>query len=273
MRWKRYLVLALAAGLAGWVLAIPAEPHDRRTVNALATQLFEFGAVRYFTPPDESDYLFLAVADGAVLDNAQSCVYRQAYSARVAAKARIFDLLDQDIEFRDDFGEGVANNCGVHGLAGHQDIHDLSAKNNIEAIGARLSALDNAGALARIGHANTIAKNLEDLMVHFAPAIHSLGVHHSEFAAKNLPPELAGPYGRMVAGFKTAQFAPVNSCAYWRGVDQALKNYADLVIYGEGVVRARLSTFEYKIAGRWLSPQTLAPRLDIEAPVRPRPDC
>lgn len=60
------------------------------------------------------------------------------------------------------------------------DQHDLSALSNLVDMDAALAALEGAGPMRRLVLACGIYKNLVDLMVHLAPAVHAREVVRSE---------------------------------------------------------------------------------------------
>ena len=61
------------------------------------------------------------------------------------------------------------------------------------------------------------------------------------------------------ARIQTAQFAPVNSPAYWNAVHAALGGYDRMIIEVQDHVRSKLGPVERTLAGRWLAWQSLTP--------------
>lgn len=264
-------MLVLACGL---LFALTnAHPHDADAIAGYAEQLFAFGSVRYVHSLDsdrivEQQTLFDRVAQGDGLDATESCAYRTTYWLVLQDYTNRFQLADDDLYMATDFGSTHINNCGGLGITGHHDLHDVSAKRNFDQLVDHLDALEEgAGFIDTILRVNEVHKNLVDLMVHMAPATHSIGVMSPEFAQEG---RLAAPFNRMQSGFKAAQFAPLNSPAYWQGVRDALAAYTEIVATVQNATTRHSTGLQRRIAGRWLSLQTVAPRLKLTDCVRPR---
>ena len=271
----RFLLLCLVALIVVMALLTNPRPHRAAAITAYAHQLFEFGAVRYVHALRSDRItmhqdLFDRVAAGAALSAQDSCTYRTAYWMVLQDNARRFQFVDDDLHMATDYGMDHSNNCAGLGIAGAHDLHDISARQNFDELVAHLDALEaGAGWMRSVFLINEINKNLIDLTVHFAPATHAIGVQDPAFLAQG---RLATPYNNMQAAFKNAQFAPVNSPAYWTAVDDALAAYATIVMAAQDVTTASSSGLQRRLSGRWLSLQTVAPRLDLTDCTRPRPD-
>lgn len=273
---KKFFKIGTAVLLLGSAVFVYRSPSDLPTRNeqiALAHALFEFGAIEFVHGRIEATGyekdVFRKVGDGDVLDEFDSCSYRSAYHAYLATQQRLFSVMDHNIYFANDFGESSQTNCAGFGLSGRHDIHDHSTLQNYENIQADLIALASGNPIARMVAMNDMNKDLVDLVVHMAPAVHAIGV----LEAGVLDADHETSFEAMYTAFKVAQFAPINSCIYWRAIDDALENYVDLVgkVYDQALQNT--TKLERKIAGIWMTPQTIAPILDVYAPKRPRPNC
>ena len=276
---KRFAIgirVTLGLGLLGMIATSNPAPQNRAEIDAYAQQLFEFGAIRYVHGLDsphiaENQSLFDQVRSGAPLDHATSCTYRRAYLMVLQDYARRFQLADDDLQMADDFGIDHANNCDGTGIAGNHDLHDLSAKANVTELLDNLEILQSGtGWVNGIILINEVQKNLVDLTVHMAPAVQSIGVQAPDFDLAGADP-IAQSYRDMLGHFKDAQFADINGPAYWDGVDAALANYGDIVASAQEIIVANSGQLQRRIAGRWLSLQTVAPQLDTQTCLRPQP--
>lgn len=267
MRLKRKILWASAAGLttlAAVSFFANRTPHSAAQIEMLADRLLEFGAVDFvhaaYDGPEQA--LFECVASGQVLNTQQSIRYRTAYQALLLNKQSLFTALDQNIELRENQGMQHPNNAGTHGIAGLHDHHDASAANNIADITENLKHLQTAWPLRRAMLANDIYKDLTDLMVHLAPAVHSVGLLPHDPMQPQTHPSYQAFYGAM----KTAQAAEVNSTDYWRALQAAKTVYATLLNDIQKQVRKSNGALLHALSGKWLAMQTIAPRLSHESP-------
>lgn len=267
----------LGLGFGALIAVTDPTPQHRADIEVYAQQLFEFGAVRYVHGLDSQDIavhqaLFDQVASGVPLDRDASCIYRAVYLMVLHDYARRFQLADDDLQMAKDFGMMHANNCGGVGVLGRHDLHDLSAKENAMELMDNLALLrGGAGWFQSIALINEVQKNLVDLTVHMAPAVQSIGVPAPEFSLGG-DDDIAQSFGTMQGHFKAAQFATINGPVYWENIDAALAAYADIVVASQDIIVAHSSAMQRRIAGLWLSLQTIAPRLDMETCVRPQPN-
>lgn len=270
---RRYLLLGLLlvavvfAGLSFWVNRIP---RSEAQIATLADRLFEFGAIDFvhgaYDGPKSA--LFACVGRGGHLTPQQSVDYRTAYQGYLFDRQALFVRLDADLQLRQDFEMADENNVGGHGISGLHDQHDLSAMANIADIADQLARLDvSKNPITRAWLANGIYKDLTDLMVHLAPAIHSVGLLPSEAIPETVPDAIAAPFSGFYAAMKEAQAVGVNSPAYWAAVDRALGHYAKLVQVVQDRVRARNGAVSHALSGQWLSIQTIAPNLGKNSPI------
>lgn len=244
------------------------KPIPPGQIAILTDRLFEFGAVDFvhsgYSGPEQS--LFLCVQNGETLTEEQSRTYRRTYEAALQAQQSLFRRLDADLQLRQDFGMGHENNVGTAGIAGLHDQHDLSALHNLMDLEASLAQMDSAGPIRRAWLANGIYKDLTDLMVHLAPATHAVGLLKEEDFPSSVGPALSAPFTSFYAAMKTAQAAPVNSAQYWQAIDRAKAAYAQVAIVVQDRLRARNGALLHALSGKWLAPQTIAPRLNANSP-------
>jgi hypothetical protein len=210
----------------------------------------------------ENFALFKKVEDGFELSEAESAQYRKHYQQIVLNNQLFFWSYDHQVTVMPDVGMQMANNVGGLGIAGKHDHHDASARINLELLKGNLERIDAAsGAMAspaRIYSAIKAHKNLTDLMLHFGTVPQTVSVPYApaEFGPDDA---LAANFETMLREYKTAQFAPVNSPAYWNAVHSALGAYDKLIIDVQDHVRAKLGPVERTLAGRWLAWQSLTP--------------
>ncbi|MDA7827604.1 hypothetical protein N9A67_05195 [Rhodobacteraceae bacterium] len=243
-----------------------AKPHQSKEITAYANELFEFGSVSYVHALDsphisQNQQLFDRVARGEELDEHSSCKYRTAFWKILFDHQKRFEIVDADLVIAQDFGKHLSNNCGDLGIPGRHDLHDLSAKENYLDLSQSLQGLESGvGFWRSIVLINNINKDLVDLVVHMAPAVHSIGVKDDGFGI-----DPSSPFDQMQSHFKDAQFAPINSATYWQEISEALEIYRDIVEHTQTRILATSHPIAVKIAGRWMALQTIAPRLDQHA--------
>lgn len=249
-------------------------PHSHERVAALSAQLFEFGAVGFVHDanpyPEKSGatQLFACVRSGRTLTPAQSIKYRRAYQTYLATRQTLFRRLDANLQIRIDSQLDTPNNIGKIGLPGRHDHHDLSMLDNLQNIADALKTIETIGPIARIITANDLYKDLTDLMVHMAPAVHSVGLFWSPPLPQNLPDDLAVEAAKFITAMKAAQHSDINSPAYWQNIDRALHAYGALVEGIQTRMRRINGPALHAISGQWLSVQTIAPLLSTAPLVR-----
>ncbi len=270
MRWRRVasgLILGLSLAVAGGIALQSATPFTPDEMRLRVAALWRYGAIevpfQMATKNDPARGLMMRVAAGEALDAPDSARFRRAMQAVLADHQTLFALLDNNLCLVRDSGAGEANNVGEMGIAGLHDLHAASAASNFAEMTADLAALDQAGALRRIYLANEAYKDLTDLMVHLAPAMHSVVVSAAPALPEGVDPELAQDFEAFRAAMRVASFAPINSPTYLSAVAQAQARYTDLALAVQARVTARLTPLEQKIAGRWLAVQGVQPRLTL----------
>lgn len=256
--------VAISAVLGGWSYGNNHATHTNTEIKMLTDRLFEFGAVDFVHSAYEGTEraLFECVSAGQVLGAEQSIRYRRAYQALLLDKQSLFAALDQNIELRRDAGMDRANNAEGKGIKGLHDHHDGSAANNIVNIADNLEALKTAWPLRRALLANDLYKDLTDLMVHLAPAVHSVGL----VSLDPMPEQSPAQYKAFYEAMKHAQMVPVNSDEYWGAIDTAQDAYANLLSDVQTQIRAQNGALMHAFSGRWLALQTVAPRLSEASP-------
>ena len=256
--------IAIVAG-AALSFAANRTPYDAAQIAMLTDRLFEFGAVDFVHARYEGPHtaLFACVAAGKTLTPAQSVIYRTAYQVVLLENQSLFARLDANLQLQRDAGMTQPNNADGKGIAGLHDHHDASAADNAREMGTHLTDLLEAGPLRRAWMANDIYKDLTDLMVHMAPATHSVGLlGHDAYERTGMDPAFSAYYAAM----KRAQAAPVNSDAYWQAIDEALVGYAGMVESVQQIIRTFNGPVLHAFSGQWLAVQTVAPRLDAHSP-------
>jgi len=265
--------LAATSGIA--VLAVFATsfvsnraPLSAGTVAVFSDRLFEFSATEFVHSGYAKDdsrsgqTLFECVIEGRVLTHEQSTAYRTLVQGWLLEKQGLFERLDADIALRTDEGMNVANNVGGMGIPGTHDHHDASAAHNAHDIQSNLARLAEVGPLRRVHLANDIYKDVTDIMVHLAPAIHSVGLL-KEDAVSAIDDEV---FVQLYRAMKQAQAANINSEQYWRAIDDAMIAYQSYVLKVQADVRAQNGAVLHALSGQWLSLQTIAPRLSEDSP-------
>lgn len=266
MRWIRWVFALIAALLIAIIAGQSATPFSRVEMAVRVAALWRYGAVDVpqgmAAKDDPAQDLMAKVAAGTVLNAQDSAQYRRAMQAVLADNQRLFRLLDNNLCLVRD-AAGSANNVGGTGIAGLHDLHSASALSNYTELQSDLAALDSAGSLRRIYLANEAYKDLTDLMVHLAPAMHSVVLAEAPALPADSDPELAAQFDGFRTAMQTASFAPINSPPYLDAVSAAQAAYTDLAMTVQARITARLSPLEQKIAGRWLAVQSVQPRLTL----------
>jgi hypothetical protein len=271
--WSILKRLAQLAALGAVGLAVyntPYDPpaHTPQEISDLTDILNEASAV---TVPHktlgkkirfEHLALFEKVENGAELTQPESAEYRKLYQQIVFNNQLFFWSYDHQVTVMPDIGMQMDNNVGGQGIAGKHDHHDASARANLDLLEGNLARIDAAsgaaGSLVRIYSAIRAHKNLTDLMLHFGTVPQTVSV---AYVPTEVSPgdALAANFETMLREYKTAQFAPVNSPAYWNAVHAALSAYDKLIIDVQDHVRGKLGPVERTLAGRWLAWQSLTP--------------
>lgn len=266
--WALRLAALLACAaliLSGWSNR---KAHDASEIALLSDRLFEFGAIDYVHGRYDgaNKALFDCVAQGKTLSEAQSKAYRRTYQAQLLHDQAHFVRLDKNLQLRRDQGMTLPNNAGGHGIAGQHDHHDASASDNLQDIARALNGLQTAGFVARTFAANGIYKDLVDLMVHMAPAVHTVGLMTGDPLPDIAHTRLRESYQRFYRQMKKAQSVPLNSQDYWMAIEEGLAAYGDMVALIETEVWQWNGPLSHAISGRWLSLQTIAPPLSEDSP-------
>ncbi len=268
MRWRRVFGAAGLAVVLGGIVGVllqPITPFSRDEMALRVAALWRYGAVevpaQMAAADDPAQGLMARVAAGEVLDSAESAQYRQAIQGVLAAHQGLFALLDNNLCLVEDAAPQEANNLGGRGIKGLHDWHAASAVSNFDEMQGDLAGLATAGAIGRIYLANEAYKDLTDLMVHLAPAMHSVVVGPAPALPEGADPGLADDFAAFRRAMTQASFAEINSADYLTARGRALDAYTDLAMAVQSQITAQLSPVEQRLAGRWLAVQGVQPRL------------
>jgi hypothetical protein len=215
--------------------------------------------------------LLAKVEGGAELTSDESKTYRSLIQSTLFKKQKILSLVDSSLTVLPDMGMDKMNNVDVLGIAGSHDHHDTSASNNFSVMLDELTKVESAsGVLApliRIKNANAAYKDLLDILPHLSVAVQSIDLPLAPPASWP-DADLGGKFNAVLAAFKLAQFATVNSPAYADALHTGLDAYDALVLAVQARIVAKTNSFERHIAGRFMAIQTLAPSLDASVIIR-----
>lgn len=272
------VILALAALVLTIVLRTGPDPIPRAEIRAMTVGLNEAAAIgvpHHFLMNDATRKanaaLLARVEAGEALDAADSAAYRRIFQRVLHDNQRFLARFDAELTVLDDLAPAEPNNVSGHGVVGHHDHHDASARNNFAAMLRNLLRLETATWPGeRIRLANVVQKDLVDLISHLGVAPHTISINYVAPERPWPDRQLGDLFEAMTIAFKQAQFEPVHSHAYWQAIDRALDRYADLIFETQSRVHAATSPSERRFAGHFLSPQTLPPPVNLNRPLRPR---
>lgn len=210
--------------------------------------------------------IFEKVEQGEKLTSTEGQEYRQIYQELLFENQTFFRRFDSQLVAIADLEMNQPNNIGSQGVEGHHDHHDQSSRNNFMQIEKSYAALNAQSvttthffSLARIKHAITIYKNLNDILFHLATVPHTKSIHYQPLA-EDLSPE-GQLFESMLQDFKAAQFMEINSAEYQTKISHALVEYQQLISISEARVHQYLSPIELKIVGCWGGWQSLTPKV------------
>ncbi len=215
--------------------------------------------------------LLAKVESGTELTIDESHTYRTLIQSTLFKKQKILSLVDSSLTVLPDVGMDKMNNVDVRGIAGNHDHHDTSASNNFSAMLDELTKVERASGpfatFIRIKNANAAYKDLLDILPHLSVAVQSIDLPLAPPASWP-DADLGGKFNAVLAAFKLAQFAPVNSPAYASALHAGLDAYDALVLTVQARIVAKTNSFERHIAGRFMAIQTLAPSLELDLTIR-----
>jgi hypothetical protein len=283
--WRRALkvgggVLAVVAVAAVvYVLRADSRPLTRDEITAFVDGLNESAAVdtpyrKLMTSEQRTANAALlgTVESGRVLSPAESAAYRLLYQETLRENQRYLSLFDGELTVRRDQGMGEPNNVGGTGIQGAHDHHDASARANFARLLSSLHSIETAGgwtgSFTRIRAGRSGYKNLTDIVLHLGTAPQTKSVVYEKPGQPWADPALGACFESMLQAFKAAQFSDVNSPDYVAAVHRALDQYDDLVWTTQARIAGGLGPLERRLAGRWLSLQSLSPT--PSADLRPR---
>ncbi|MDZ7905845.1 MAG: hypothetical protein U5N55_08840 [Cypionkella sp.] len=210
--------------------------------------------------------LMRRAAAGHILNVAESARYRIAIQTVLAQHQTMFRLLDNNIIFATDAGPNMPNNCGGLGISGRHDLHSASAASNFAEMEASLAALSQSGFWGRVRHANRAYKSLTDLMVHLAPAAVSVMQADQPPLPDTANRTRAAAFDRFRSAMTRAGFSLINSPDYKAAIGQAMAAFEVMALEVQDAVTLQLTPTEQRLAGRWLAPQSISPRLELDRP-------
>lgn len=211
------------------------------------------------------------VENGVVLTVVEGLEYRRVFQKILFDSQKFLSAFDTELSVLPNHAMHMNNNIQNTGIVGNHDHHDLSARANFAGLLHSLEMLGQAtSAFGRIRHANAAQKDLVDLISHLGVAPHTVSVPYVAPQEQWQDYELGEIFEAMLKDFKAAQFVPVNGPAYWAAVDAALAKYALTIATVQQRVISHTTSWERRLAGRFLSMQTLAPPVDLDRPLRPR---
>ncbi len=215
--------------------------------------------------------LLTRVESGAALDTADSKAYRIVFQNTLHLNRSFLGKFDAELTVLFDHAFSTPNNIDRAGIIGYHDHHDVSARKNFAGLLNSLERLDRATTfLGRIRYANAVQKDLVDLISHVGVAPHTVSIPYVAPSSAWSDQQLGASFEAMLQHYKMAQFSDVNSPAYWVAVDAALQNYDVLILEVQHRVLQRTAAWERRVAGRFLSIQTLAPPVDLSRALRRR---
>ena len=278
--WLKRILMCLIFAVASVVLLVAnfTNPNalSREEISEFTTGLNEAAAIGVphgFLMPNETRALHLGllakVEAGAELTAIESTAYRTVFQQALQGNQRFLAAFDTQLSVLPEVAMETANNCQSFGIAGQHDHHDVSARANFSALLASLEKLELAeNPLVRIASANSAQKDLVDLISHLGVMPHTVSVPYVGPEAPWRDVQLGAHFEAMLKAFKTAQFQPVHSLAYWAAIDVALGDYNELIMAVQSQVIAATNPWERRISGRFLSMQTMAPPVDLTGPLR-----
>lgn len=270
MRWATRGILGLglifSAILVSVIALQDATSFTSSQVHGRSAALFVYGSTDVPHDMAGQDHphqpLFALVESGAELSTDDSQTYRIAFQAVLAANQRLFRALDNNLVFATDHAMDAVNSVSGSGIVGKHDLHAESALSNFVELSESLEQLSTVGSIRRIMLANRAYKSLTDLMVHLAPAVHSIVVDE----VIELPQQdeaLVASFDAFRMAFHRAGFAPINSPMYLQEIEMGVAAYASLVSQVQAIIVSRLSPLEHQISGRWLAIQSVSPQLSL----------
>ncbi len=283
MRFLKLLLISIFALTVSLLLILltfgSSQPYSSEKLRGFALRLNEAAAIQipHHFLMDEAirqQHLTLLkkVETGAELTAENSARYRAIFQSNLAQSQSFLGRFDQELTILEDWQMSADNNVGQAGITGKHDHHDRSARLNFADVERSLSIIDKStggfGYVQRIRAINLAYKSLADVISHLGVAPHTVSVAYELPAVALRDPTLGSLFETVLRNYKNAQFETVNSTAYWRYVDRAVNDYARLVEQVQKRVHAKSTWWERRIAGRFLSLQTLAPMIEEDIPLR-----
>lgn len=208
--------------------------------------------------------LLADVESGVILSKDNSVRYRHLFQDILHEHQNYLARFDAQLSVIADHAMQTDNNTQGQGISGHHDHHDLSALANFEEMLLSIEKLNTSRTfISRIVYANFVQKDLVDLISHVGVAPHTVSVGYEAPDQPWLNLALGAQFEAMLKAYKSAQFELVNSPQYWAAIDQGQSAYGLLILSVQEIVFSKTARWERRIAGRFLSLQTLAPPVDL----------
>ena len=209
----------------------------------------------------EEPLLTSKVEHDIVLDDAESAGYRAAYQQIILLEQPTLHRLDRNLTVMNNVQMDRPNNIGGIGIAGSHDYHDQSVRSNLNDLTEEVNAAENPAnsSLTKVWSAILAYKDLSDTLSHLATMPHTKSTAYLPPAFKPIGYQIEGE--AILRDFKSAQFASINSDAYWANLWRGLDRYDLLAIDVQTRLHRALTPFQRHLAGRWDSVQSLGPFL------------
>ena len=220
----------------------------------------------------EEPALTSKVEQDALLSDSESNAYRSAYQQIVYLEQPMLRRIDRNLTVMKDVQMSRLNNVAGHGIAGSHDYHDESVRSNLYDLTKEVESAENpaSSSLTKIWSAILAYKDLSDTLSHLATMPNTKSTAYLPPVAPSIGYQEAGE--TILKYFKDAQFAPVDSDAYWASIWQGLDAYDSVAMDVQLRLYRSLNPVERHLAGRWGSVQSLGPFLAKRAtPRRSRP--
>lgn len=204
--------------------------------------------------------LFTKVEQSQPLTEQESARYRVIYQGIILSKQATLRRFDRNLTVMSDVDMDKPNNVGGLGIGGSHDHHDMSVRSNLADLNAEVAAIRMSHFTpTRVRNAIVAYKDLSDVLAHLATVSHTKSTPYRPPSRGVSDIEQIGE--ESLREFKSVQFAPVNSDAYWAAMFRALTQFDALALRVQQDIDGELSSAEQRLAGRWGSVQSLGPWL------------
>lgn len=277
----RYLAVVSAIGFLLLVACVVSENTDPLTPDEVRTRDDEVNQASSVNIPHnfaggklrtEEPALTSKVEQDALLSESESSVYRSEYQQIIRLEQPMLRRIDRNLTVMEDVQMSRPNNVAGYGIAGSHDYHDESVRSNLYDLTKEVESAENptSPSVTKIWSAILAYKDLSDTLSHLATVPNTKSTAYLPPVAPSIGYQGEGE--TILKHFKDAQFAPVDSNAYWTSIWQGLDGYDSLAMDVQVRLYRSLNPVERHLAGRWGSVQSLGPFLATRAtPRRSRP--